>query len=342
MSESMVTIKSIAEQANVSVTTVSRVLRNRGEISSETRKEVMRIANQLRYRPNLAAKSIFSGRTNSIGVIMLSAWHFDARIAFGIHDELARKGYVPITLWTSSNQGEKIGDELVLKQIHQLIDRRVDGFILRPTNDAREAYISEIWERNVPLVTVDRDLLSDHGDYIGTDDASGARLAAEHLLNLGHQKFIHIAGPVTTSTGRIRREVFQKLIENAGGVCRTTVDATFGLDKKAAYEALSFSPRPTAVFAANDRIASNVYSAAKDLNLNIPTDVSVVGYGDLEFASYLNPGLTTVRQDPYQMGSAAAKIAVERVEGKLGSQPHIKKLLSTDLIVRSSTFKPKL
>ncbi len=340
-----VSLKRIAEQADVSVTTVSRVLRGRGEISEKTRLKVQRIADKMRYRPNLAAQGMHSGRSNTIGVIIPAAWNFDIRIAFGIHDKLAEYDVVPITLWSSSKCGRSSdeGVDNAVKQIHNLIDRRVDGCILRPQIDFKEIYINEILEREIPIVTVDRDFLGSHADFVGTDDMDGAKQAAEHLLNLGHRNFVHIAGPESVTTGRIRREAFENCISRMQDAeCVTFSDESFGEKDKIAEKVFDLSPSVTAVFAANDLIARNVYNAARRTGLSIPEQLSVVGFGDLEQAEYMDPPLTTVRQQPYDIGYKAAEILLQRIENKHNAEPKTV-LLKPQLIVRESTktFKQK-
>ncbi len=343
MAKFMVTLKTIAEEAGVSITTVSRVLRNRGEISPDTRKKILEIAEKLRYRPNLAAQAIYAGKSRTIGVIMLSASYFDARIAFGVHDVLTRENFTPITLWTSREEGELISNETVLNQIHQLIDRRVDAFIIRPTIDARETYIEEIIERHIPLVTVDRDLLKSHGDFVGTDDTRGAQLAAEHLLKLGHLNIAHIAGPLSASTAKVRRQAFeQSVLKMPGTRCEVIVDETFGRDSECVNKLFELDPIPTAVFAANDSIAANIYKAAQGKNIVIGTDLSVIGYADLEFSALIQPPLTTVRQSPYTIGAQAGYYAIERVLSEENVDECRKTLLEPELIVRESTCKANI
>ncbi len=334
-----VSLKKIAEEAEVSVTTVSRVLRGRGEISEKTRLKVQKVADEMRYRPNLAAQAMHSGRTQTVGVIIPSAGNFDIRIAFGIHDKLAEHDVVPITLWTSFKWSRSAdgGIDNAVKQIHNLIDRRVDGCILRPQLDFKELYINEILEREIPIVTVDRDFLGSHADFVGTDDVDGARQAAEYLLGLGHRRFVHIAGPDSVTTGKLRREAFEQCIASAGDAqCITFVDTSFGEDENIADKIFEISPAATAVFAANDLIAKNVYHAARKRGVKIPGQLSIVGFGDLEPAEYMDPPLTTIRQQPYDIGYKAAEILLERIEKKTDTEPKAI-LLKPQLIVRNST-----
>lgn len=334
-----VSLKQIAQTAQVSVTTVSRVLRGGGDISDQTRKRVLDIAETLRYRPNLAAQSIFTGRTYSIGVIIPAVTMFDVRIAFGIHDSLAEQNVVPITLWNTPNNPAVEGQRTVegaRRQIHQLIDRRVDGVILQPINDSIDVYIQEIVGRKIPMVTVDCDYLGSHADFIGTDDLLGGRLAAQHLAELGHRKIVHLAGPDTVRTSRLRKEGFESVIASLPGIeyhCIT--DTCFGFDSKIADALFDLRPRPTAVFTANDMIAWHVYAAALRAGVRIPEELSVLGFADMELAEWTQPPLTTVRQHPYQIGKIAAQIMMDRIDGKLTEPQSI--LLKPELAIRSST-----
>jgi LacI family transcriptional regulator len=345
MVRQLINLKGIAERANVSITTVSRVLRGRGEISEDTRDKVLKIAEKMRYRPNLAAKSIVSGQTNTVGVVMPSInpslGNFDIQIALGIYEELSTKGIIPITLWThfENKTCEKKQNKKLMDQILQLIDRRVDGMIVMPIDSFKDMYVNEIVERNVPLVTVDRDCLDSCADFVGTDDAEGARLAARHLLELGHRRLGHIAGSANLTTGRVRWESFKETIAKiAGTSCIKIEDETFGTKIEPAMEMLKTKDRPTAIFAANDMIAFNVYKAAKILGLKIGIDISVVGFADLYIAEMLEPSLTTIKQDPYEMGKQAARMLLERVGRQVEIKPRTV-LLKPELIIRNSTQK---
>ena len=129
-----------------------------------------------------------SGRTGAVGLIMPPSMHFHGQIARGIHDELVKNDYVPIQLWTNSSPEGKATE---LAQIHRLVDRRVDGVIIFPADaSVSDVHYREIWERNIPLVTVDRETTT-HADHVGTDEELGGQLVAEHLLKLGHKRLAH-------------------------------------------------------------------------------------------------------------------------------------------------------
>src|SRR5947208_11379378 len=182
----------IAREANVSRVTVSLVLAGKDQTSEETRKRVMEVARRLRYRPNLLVRGMQTGRTHAVGVIMPSSLHFHGQIARGIHDELVAADTVPVQLWVDPATETKATE---LEQIHRLVDRRMDGIIIWPADvSVPDVHFREIWQRHIPLVTVDRETTT-HADHVGTDEELGGRLVAEHLLSMGHKHVAHLTFP---------------------------------------------------------------------------------------------------------------------------------------------------
>jgi LacI family transcriptional regulator len=327
----------IAREANVSRVTVSLVLAGKDQTSEETRKRVLEAAKRLRYRPNLLVQGMQTGRTGAIGIIMPVSMHFHGQIAKGAHDELIEADFVPVQLWTTPRTHTK---ELELEQIHRLVDRRVDGMIIFPIDvSVPDVHFQEIWQRNIPLVTVDRETTT-HADHVGTDEELGGRLAAEHLLGLGHKRFVLMTFPGRTGNMFRRAQSFTKTVEQGGG--KVDVVAAHPEDNVAAplREALSRTPRPTAVFAAMDPLAMKAYGAAMELGLRIPQDLSVVGYADFPFAVDMAPPLTTVKQDPYQMGRQAARILLDRILERTESTAPHRYHFAPELVVRKSTAAP--
>src|SRR5215207_2210676 len=190
----------IAREANVSRVTVSLVLAGKDQTSEETRRRVLEVAKKLRYRPNLLVQGMQTGRTYTVGVIMPSSMHFHGQVARGIHDELMTADFVPIQLWMNPSKDTKNTE---LEQIHRLVDRRVDGVIIFPIDaSVPDVHFQEIWQREIPLVTVDRETTT-HADHVGTDEELGGRLAAEHLLSLGHKRVLLVTIP--GKTGNMHR-----------------------------------------------------------------------------------------------------------------------------------------
>ncbi len=331
-------IRQIAEASNVSITTVSRVLRGRGEISDETRRRVQATAARLKYRPNLLVKGLQTGRTQTIGVLMSAEDPFLATIVAGIQDGLAEADHAPLILRTVKNCDGYVGPT-ELQQIHRLVDRRVDAVILRPVEDAAsDDYLREVWDRGLPLVAVDRRLPQSRADFVGSDDPGGAAAAAEHLISLGHRRLAQISGPRFTSTGRERAESFERVIARApGATCRTLEEPTFRGGQEQAQALLQAADPPTAIFCGNDIIAANVYQTATHLGLRIPQDVSIVGFCDLDFAQWLQPPLTTVRQNGYEIGRQAAGLVLQRLDEELAPKQAQVIRVATQLVIRAST-----
>ncbi|MGB7161444.1 MAG: LacI family DNA-binding transcriptional regulator [Tepidisphaeraceae bacterium] len=323
----------IAREANVSRVTVSLVLAGKDQTSEETRKRVLEAAKRLRYRPNLLVQGMQTGRTGSIGVIMPPSIFFHGQIARGIHDELMTADFVPIQLWTNPRTDTKNTE---LNQIHRLVDRRVDGVIIFPVDaSVPDVHFQEIWQRHIPLVTVDRETTT-HADHVGTDEELGGKLAAEHLLALGHKRVAHVTLPHRSGNLPRRGQSFAKTIEQGGGKC----ERLEGESEEVAgplKQLLSKSNRPTAIFAALDPLAMKAYAAAAALGLSIPGDLSVVGYADFPFAADLIPPLTTVKQDPYQMGRQAARILLDRILDRAETDAPHRWHFAPELIVRAST-----
>src|SRR5215207_6257990 len=237
----------IAREANVSRVTVSLVLAGKDQTSEETRNRVLEAAKRLRYRPNLLVQGMQTGRTGAIGVIMPTSMWFHGVIAKGVHDELIEGDFVPVQLWTTPRAHTK---ELELEQIHRLVDRRVDGVIIFPIDvSVPDVHFQEIWQRHIPLVTVDRETTT-HADHVGTDEEVGGRLAAEHLLALGHRHIVHVTFPSRTGNVHRRAEAFVKRMEKGEAEVEIVGGQLDDIPALLGGMLSRTSKRPTAVFAA--------------------------------------------------------------------------------------------
>ncbi len=333
-----VSLKQIAEAAGVSIGTVSRVLRNQDQVAPKTRRRVLAEAERLQYRPNLLVRAIQTGRTSTVGVMLSMEAPHSLDILHGVHDRLLDAGHVPIVLAPLPRRSPHAGSR-EREQILELIDRRVDGLIVYPVCEKRAAeYVGEVRERGLPMVAVDCRLPLDDVDFVGVDDAGGARCVAEHLLSLGHRRTGHLSGSLHLSTGRARRDAFRHAVEAAGGTCTVVADETFRC-AHGAETLLDAVPRPTAVFAANDYQARELGRAAERKGLRVPEDLSIAGFGDVECARCVRPRLTTVHQPFFDIGCEAAAVLLERLGGDADGPP-IERTLDAPLIVRESTGPP--
>lgn len=337
MSSNRSNLRQIAEEADVSISTVSRVLSGHNHVSERTRERVQAVANRLKYRPNLLVRGIQTGKTKTVGVMMSPSDPFHAEILRGVHDTLIEVDYVPLLVWPDRrNEGTGPSE---LEQIHRLVDHCVDGVILSPMEDsASDDYLHEIWERQIPLVVVDRELPYSRADFVGCDDEAIGRLAAMHLLRAGHRRLGHIAGPAYTSTGRQRQLGFEAQVATSTQASVVTLEEESFWDGLAQARAmLSKADPPTGIFAANDHLALGVYDAAAEMGLRIGLDLAVIGCGNLEFGDYLRPRLTTVDQQAYQTGCEAAKLILARCAGEAPADRSVSKRLQPQLISRESS-----
>lgn len=336
-SESTVSLKDVARQTGLSIATVSRVLRGLGNATPATRARVMETARRLKYRPNLLVRGLQTGRTGNVGVLMPFADEHFNRILSGIHDVLLEQGSMPLLCrCRTDGQGGYIG-KTELELIHDLVDRRVDGVILIPVEDAAsDDYLHEIWDRGLPLVAVDRELPHTHADFVGTDDEAGGRLAAECLIQAGHRRLLHLAGPGFTSTGRLRRQGFETVVREAGATCVTLESPDFQALPEAAPALLRAPDAPTAAFCGNDWIAMALCDRAASLGIQIPAMLSVIGFGNLIRGTFQTPALTTFDQTPEAIGREAARLLLRRLGGEKSEDEACKIRLPPQLMERAS------
>jgi LacI family transcriptional regulator len=316
--------------------TVSRALNGHDNVAATTRTRVLRAARRLKYRPNRLAKAVLRGRSGTVGVMISPLKPFQSRVVHGIHDALVARGSLPILHFHDAGP-EADRDVAELDYIHRLLDQRVDGLIFWPSDETvSDVYLEEVWQRKVPLVAVDRHLPQTRADFSGTDDEAGGRMAAEHLLSLGHRRFAHVGGEPWVSTYADRRTGFERAVALGGGNART-VSCSQCDCFEAVRDLLGSRMRPTAIFTASDLMASGVYAAAQAVGIEVGRDLAVVGFADLSEARNLMPGLTTLRQNPYEIGRQAARLVMDRIEGTTSADRPQSVRLAPALIVRESS-----
>ena len=344
MAKSIANLKEIAALARVSVGTVSRVLHGKpSRIAETTCQRVMEAARKLGYRPNLLVRGIQSGKTRLIGVMAPPYDSYWSEVLYGIHDTLVEADHVPLILWTQHAQRGRITID-PLTQIYRMIDLRVDGVVLWPEfAELYHQHLKEFSSRKMPVVSIDHELPPEEpADFVGSDEELGGRIAAEHLLKLGHIHIAHLAGDPGREWARRRLRAFERAVRESGEAqfsCLTVPENTDGMPE--AVKLLQAKPRPTAIFAATDHTACSVFAAASGMGLRIPEDLSVVGCGDLDVSARLSPPLTTLRQQPYAIGREAALLVLRRSQDEAGGTKRLRVELPVELIVRASTARPR-
>ncbi len=330
-------MKDIAKDLNVSVVTVSKVLRNHSDISPETRERVLRRVKELHYQPNWAARSLVTGRSYMIGLVVPTMVHtFFAEVARGISEKIRRKGY---SLVISSSEEDP---ELEKREIEHLLARQVDALIVASAQSSVESF-RDIHERNIPFVLIDRKFPGFQANYVGVDDEQIGLLATEHLIAGGCRRIAHIRGP-EISTGNGRLEGFRRaLARHALAVPPGYIVATRSSDDSAeagGFDAmqklLTLDPRPDAVFCFNDPVAMGAMKAIFEAGLRVPEDVAIVGAGNVRYDELLRVPLSSVDQNSSAIGERAGKLALTLIESEGRSRVRTV-LLPAKLVPRDSS-----
>ncbi|GAA4055709.1 LacI family DNA-binding transcriptional regulator [Actinomadura miaoliensis] len=333
-----VTIADVASHAQVSTTAVSKVIRNAYGVSPAMRDRVQAAIAELGYRPHAAARAL-RGRTFTIGVMLPDIRSpFFAELLDGLTEHLADTDYQAIMIQGGLTQRSEE------RAINALVDRPVDGILMVAPLAARTRL--ERVAADIPTVVLGRHERSAAYDTVCDDDDTGARLAVEHLISLGHRRIAHIAHR-DNSRARpadllhvIRAETYDRVMREHGladeiAVVTTSYSAEGGY--QGACELLGRDPRPTAIFAGADQAAVGALGAAHEAGLAVPADLSVVGYDNIQLAALPNIALTTVDQDGAVMGRTAARLLLERIEGRTSA---LRFSVTPSLIVRRSTAAP--
>jgi DNA-binding LacI/PurR family transcriptional regulator len=331
MPRSRVTLRDVAALAGVSHQTVSRVINATERVNPDTRSRVEQAIQQLGYRRNEVARSMARGRTHLLACFSPNLIDFTfASMIEGAEQYARQQGYF---LLSASAPDEETFACLMEELIHS---RRADGLIVfNPFSDGRH----RLAQGAGPLVFTGVHSASDDVDSISLDDWQAGYAAAEHLLGLGHRRMVCLTGPLLEDCSRERLDGFHAALAEAGVTCDPhctlegdwTVQAGFILARSLLETGCSFS----ALCAQNDRMAIGAVHALRRAGFSVPHDVSVIGVDDIPLAAYLEPPLTTLRQDPFAIGQMAAHLLIDRVEGLDGPVQHL--LVPTELVVREST-----
>ncbi len=310
-----VTISEIAQLANVSVSTVSRALSNSNyPLKEETRNRILKLAEELGYKPNLVARSLQTNRSHLVGVIVDRMQSpFSPTTVQGIQDGLRSAGYSISIAYSNRDQA------LAIEAINSFYSRQADGIVV--INSWLHTYNDPILAmQNRPFVFVNRLFGACLKNCVGPGDRVGAQIATQHLVDLGHKRIGYINGVENWIEARDRLSGYQDVLQKNGLPVDETLIARgdWGVDSgyRGAQELLASKERPTAIFAANDIMALGAIYATQEAGLQIPGDIALVGYDDRDFAEWIRPALTTIRMPSYEMGLAAARLLLEQFAGE--------------------------
>ena len=327
-----VSIKDIARVANVSYSTVSRALNDNPRVQAQTKARIQRIASEMGYLPSAVGRSLVTRRTRTIGIVVSTITDlFYAEVIDAIEETGFNHGYAVFL----ANSGGVPQRELAA--IRALRERWVDGLIVVSCCSSKEELCAER-VIDIPVVVIN----NAHRDHIGysieVDNVAGGQAATRHLLQLGHRRISHIVGPTTEWDAVERHSGYKQAMQAYGLTVDPALIVRGNSRPKGGIEAmkrlLALPAPPTAVFCYNDATALGAVRAARDAGLRIPQDLSVVGFDDIDLASYLEPPLTTVAQPRRAMGERA----VEMILALLAGGPSVADcMLPGKLVVRGST-----
>jgi len=333
-----VTITEIAKMAHVAKSTVSKVLNDRKGIAEKTRKKVLDVAGKLDYHPSLIAQSLKNRKTKAIGLVLPNIINpFFPNVLKGVEDAAIENGYV-VVFCDSDNRRDK--ESLYF---HMFESRWVDGIIFSVISGDREeeTYIKTIHEKGTPVVLIDREIEGYFTNVVMIDNKRAAFDATTYLLELGHKKIGHIAGPQNIRTFVKRLEGYKEALTKYG----IDFDPELVVEEKdSSVESGGRAVRKlfkkgkvtfTAIFASNDLMAIGCIRELQKIGLRVPQDTSIVGFDNNPLAALVTPSLTTVAQPAYQMGAEAINLLIKDIEKRDALETKI--ILPTKLVVREST-----
>jgi LacI family transcriptional regulator len=333
----MPTVHDVAKLAGVSPITVSRVINNSGYISAATRDRVETVIKEIGYVPNTLARGLRSKRTNTLALVVTDITNpYFTSMARGVEDVAGASNYAVIYCNTDESETKEE------KYANILAQRQVDGVLLVPA--CGNAKIINFLESNdISVVVLDRRVSGVNTDFVRSDSEDGANRLIKLLIGLGHERIAVITGPKKVSTAVDRVKGYRQALVDAG-LNENELIYYGSFTQQSGYDftkqAMLQSPKPTAIFAANNFILLGVVKALRELQLKVPEDVSVVGFDDFPESMLVKPFFTAVLQPAYEMGRLAAELLLKRISGELSGECQ-KIILPTEIIERESSGPKK-
>ncbi len=329
----MANIREVAQKAGVSITTVSHVVNQTRFVAPETEQRVRQSMQELNYRPNSLARSLRRGETKTIGLILPdSANPFFAESARLLEEAAYQKSY-SLILCNSNGDLEK---ERLYSEV--LFNKQVDGIIFMAAGDDTRS-LQELIDHQLPVVIVDRVFDQMDLDTVITDNRASGYSAVNHLIEYGHRRIGIIRGPSNLTPSAQRVIGYHQALEKAGIPIDPTLEQMGDFHSRTGYAATKFflqlTNPPTAIFACNDLMAIGALRTIHEAGLSVPADISIVGYDDIEMASYIQPALTTIAQPIAELAETVIKLLLERIE-QPGLPPR-RIVIQNKLVIRQST-----
>ncbi len=324
------TIKDIAKQLNISVSTVSRAMRNAPDVNSDTKNAVMALAEQLNYQPNRLALSLRQKQTHTIGVIVPNLDYVLSMMVRGIDEVALEAGYTVMVCQSN----ESFGREIV--NTRRLLESLVDGFIISVSSETKSfEHFKKIQERDIPMIVFDRVTPHLKAPTVHLDNEEGGFIATEHLLEQGFKRIAILAGPKNLGISNSRMEGYLNALKKykIKPDPSLIIHCDFNQDYAffATEELLAMKKRPDAIFTISDRMAIGAMLAIKKKGLSMPNDIALVSFNNEPMVSLVTPGISSVEIQSFEMGKAAAKLFIETMH-------HPEDMSETDIILKPKLF----
>ena len=345
MKKERLTLKKIAQEFNVSISTVSKALSDSKEISTETKERIKAFARHYHYKPNNVALSLKNQQSRTLGVIIPEVVHyFFATVIDGIEAVASAQGYnVMVALSNESKERESI-------LIEALSNNFIDGFLLSLSKKTMESgefsHIQNVIDQGVPVVLFDRVSDQINCDKVIVNDRRGAYDAVQHLIERQRRNIVLITTPDYVSVGKLRTEGYLEALHDAGlsanneliiRVVETPDSQTDLSYLKTELEHILQTQKVDAIFAVNEIYGAEAMAVLKSYNLRIPEDVAVICFTDGLISKYVSPSLSTVNQHGQEIGKSAAQILIDRLENTEGQEPYYTSIVSCEVIPRESS-----
>jgi LacI family transcriptional regulator len=330
----MASIKDVAAAADVSVATVSRVLNDHPSVSARARERVLAAVEQLGYRPNAVARSLRTDETRTLGLVISDVLNpYFTELARSVEVEARELGYSVII----GNADER--PDLQDHHVRTLLDRRIDGLLVSPT-DGCSPLMADAARAGTPMVFVDRWIADTDVPVVRSDGRGAVRDLVAHLHGLGHRRLAIIAGPAATTTGRERIEAFREGLAAHGldlpDVYIGQGDFQAGSGRQVTEAFLDLPEPPEVVFAADNLMALGALDAVRARGLRVPDDIALVAFDDIPWFVHTDPPITAIAQPTGELGRAAVRALVDRIEGRTPESV----TLPARLVVRRSCGEP--
>ena len=311
------TLKQIAETLGISITTVSKALKNYPDVSAKTRNAVLSLASSLHYTPNSFAVNLRTKESKTIGLIIPEVvHHFFSNVINGIIAEAEKNGYLVIILQSNESL------ELEKKQVALLLNKRVDGIIMSLSNESNDdEHIKEIIDREIPFVLFDKISKFINCSKVVINDQKAAFNAVEHLIQKGCKKIAHIRGPVNPQNAIDRFLGYKKALVNNNitfdyNLVYTCKNVTFEEGKAFAKQIITEHPDVDGIFVITDLVAVGVLAYFNENNIKVPQQIKIIGFSNWFMSQVITPKLSTVDQPSYEMGKQSFNLLLEEINTK--------------------------